>query len=313
MNITCIGHITRDKIVTPLGTSYLAGGTATYAAMGINSLLSQTTGTAQQKLQFHLIASHASEDNEISDDMRNLGINVDVIPSHETSFFENIYGENSNDRRQNVRSIGDPFTTEKLRTYLEPLLKEEQRPYIILGSLMVSDFNLETVKYCSQFGHLVMDAQGYFRQVEFIDNPDGSRIGKVNECNWEKKEEFLSFIDILKLNENEARLITNEPDLHRAAWQLHQQGIKEVLLTLGRDGSIVAANGELIDIPAVPERQSIDATGCGDTYVIAYIYRRALGDDPRSAALFASAAATCKLESTGPLRASEVEVYNRLS
>lgn len=313
MNITCIGHITRDKIVTPLQTAYMAGGTTTYVARGLQALLQDTIHDDKNPVDFRLIASLAECDFSIIEEMRKDGIHIDYVPSKQTSFFENIYGDNSNDRRQRVRSTGDPFTIEKLRPHIEQLRNENQKPYIILGSLLAEDFSLDVVKYCREFGRVVLDAQGYFRHVDFQIGTDGEPIGQVTECEWENKEEFFSNIDVLKLNENEARLITDQEDLHEAARLLHQQGIPEVLLTLGRLGSIIAAEGEVIDIPVVPELQTIDATGCGDTYVMAYIYRRSQGDSPRKAALFASSAATIKLEGKGPLTVGEVEVYNRLN
>ena len=107
-------------------------------------------------------------------------------------------------------------------------------------------------------------------------------------------------------------MLTGEHDLRRAAMMLHEQGVREVLLTLGSYGSMVAADGNLYDIPVVPERQKVDATGCGDSYVLGYLYRRAQGDSPRDAALFASAVATVNIEAHGPFRATEAEVLSRL-
>lgn len=311
MNITCIGHITRDKNVTPTQTTYMAGGTTTYVALGLNSMLQGGVGACRD-IDFHLIASLAEVDMDIVDGMRQKGIKVDVVPSSATSFFENIYGIDNRDRSQRVRSTGDPFSIAKLQNLVEPLRKLDHKPYIILGSLLASDFPLEVVRYCHNIGKVVMDAQGYFREVRFTKDADGTPIGKVWECDWENKADFFANIDVLKLNENEARLITNETDLHLAARMLHEQGIPEVLLTLGRMGSIVAVEGEVMDIPVVPELVSVDATGCGDTYVMAYIYRRSQGDNPREAALFASSAATLKLEGNGPLKATEAEVRARI-
>lgn len=312
MNIICIGHITRDKIVTPQQIVYMAGGTTTYVARGFQSLISESDSAAKTNTDFTLIAALSPKDHDIVDEMRATGLSVETIDSAETTFFENIYGEDSSDRKQRVRSTGDPFSISKLRPFIEPLRELRERPYIILGSLLAEDFPLDVVHYCREVGHVVMDAQGYFRKVCFEKNAANERIGRVNECDWTDKADYLANIDILKLNENEAYLITHEQDLHKAAWDLHQGGVREVLLTLGRQGSIVAAEGKIYDIPAVPENQTVDATGCGDTYVMAYIYRRSQGDSPLKAAQFASAAATIKLEGNGPLKATEKAVCARM-
>lgn len=229
------------------------------------------------------------------DDMRAEGIDVTVVPSRETVFFENIYGADSNNRRQQVLAKADPFTLSSIR--------DIKADYIVLGSLLADDFPLDVVRYLHDRGTVVLDAQGYLREV---------RGTSVVACPWSGKDDFLRYIDILKVNEHEAEVLTGEHDLRRAAMMLHEQGVREVLLTLGSYGSMVAADGNLYAIPVVPERQKVDATGCGDSYVLGYLYRRAQGDSPRDAALFASAVATVNIEAHGPFRATEAEVLSRL-
>lgn len=292
--ITCIGHITRDRIVTPDSEVSMPGGTTYYFSYGINSLL-QSSPRAASAVAYRLVASLAETDMKAVDDMRDAGIEVSVVPSRETVFFENIYGEDSNNRRQAVRQKADPFTLDSVRGV--------KSDYIVLGSLLADDFPLEVVSYLHGCGTVVLDAQGYLREVRGTD---------VVPCRWERKDEFLKYIDILKVNEHEAEVLTGETDLRRAAMMLHEQGVSEVLLTLGSYGSIVAADGTLYDIPVIPERKKVDATGCGDSYVLGYLYRRAQGSCPREAALFASAVATVNLEGHGPFRATEAEAMSRL-
>jgi sugar/nucleoside kinase (ribokinase family) len=62
------------------------------------------------------------------------------------------------------------------------------------------------------------------------------------------------------------------------------------------------------DIPAYAPREVVDATGCGDTYMTGYLYRRALGDSYEQAGKFAAAMSTLKLEKTGPFSRTEAEV-----
>lgn len=49
------------------------------------------------------------------DELSQKGINVEVIPSRKTVYFENSYGENQNNRTQRVLAKADPFTVEKLQ------------------------------------------------------------------------------------------------------------------------------------------------------------------------------------------------------
>lgn len=277
-DIICIGHITHDRIVTPERDVHMPGGTAYYFSYGLRHLLGSRTD-----ISYRLITSLATKDMKAVDDMRSEGIEVDVIPSRETVFFENIYGEDQNERRQRVRAKADPFTREKLEGV--------SARYIVLGTLLADDFDLDTLRWLSGHGTLVVDAQGYLREV---------RGEEVVACDWAQKREALRYVDILKVNEHEIAALTGLEDQRRACKLLAEWGVKEVLLTLGSYGSIVYADGCFYDIQACEPQRVVDATGCGDTYVMAYIYRRLQGDGPAPAAHFASAIASKKLEASGP-------------
>ncbi|MCR5313201.1 MAG: ribokinase [Bacteroidaceae bacterium] len=293
LDICCIGHITLDKIVTPKSEVYMPGGTTFYFSHGINHLLNSTK--ANYKPSFKLIASLAETEMKSVDDIRKMGIDVDVIPSKKTVYFENIYGENQNNRKQRVRAKADPFTIEAL--------KDVKAKYIVLGSLLADDFSLDVIKYLSERGTLVVDAQGYLREV---------RDEKVYPCDWENKLEALKYVDILKVNEYEIEVLTGIKDLHQAALKLHEWGVKEVLLTLGSYGSIVYANETFYDIPAYEPINIVDATGCGDTYVMGYVFKRSQGASIEEAGKFASAVSTIKIEHSGPFHGTEEDAYNRI-
>ena len=67
-DICCIGHITKDKIVTPRNTVYMAGGTSFYMAWGMNQL--------PPKASFQLVTKIAKEDMAEVERMRQAGIEV---------------------------------------------------------------------------------------------------------------------------------------------------------------------------------------------------------------------------------------------
>ena len=183
------------------------------------------------------------------EDLRAKGIQVEVLPSRKTVYFENIYGENQDDRKQRVLAKADPFTVEEL--------KDEEAKFFHLGSLLSDDFSLDVVKLLSGKGKLAVDAQGYLREV---------RGEQVYPTDWKDKRDALKYIDILKVNEHEAEVLTGFKDFKQAALQLAEWGVKEVLLTLGSLGSIIYAEGTFYKIPAYPAKNVVDATGCGDTY-----------------------------------------------
>lgn len=172
-------------------------------------------------------------------------------------------------------------------------LAQRKCPFFSLGRLLADDFPPEVIKYLSGKAILSVDAQGYLREV---------KGDKVSPIDWPEKQEILKYIDILKVNEHEATVLTGYTNPQQAAEQLSAWGVKEVLLTLGSLGSIILADGVCYKIPAYPPLQTIDATGCGDTYVMGYLYMRNKGVSYPEAGCFAAALSTLKLEKSGPWR-----------
>ena len=281
-DICCIGHITLDKIVTPRMTVHSPGGTAFYFAHAMSSLHADN---------FLLVTSLAESEMKAVDDIRALGIDVTVLPSRKSVYFENRYGENQNHRTQRVLAKADPFTPEGVAGI--------KARYYHLGSLLADDFSLDIIKALSEKGIVSVDAQGYLREV---------RGDKVYPVDWSDKLEALRYIDILKVNEHEAAVLTGATDPRRGAEILAGWGVKEVVLTLGSMGSVILADGRAYEIPAFTPTDIVDATGCGDTYMAGYLYMRNKGAGYEEAGRFAAAMCTIKLQATGPFRSSAEEV-----
>lgn len=288
IDICCIGHITHDRIVTPQTDIHMPGGTSFYFTHGISHLLNE-------KVSYRLITSLAKEDMQAVRDIEAMGISAEVIPSRHTVYFENIYEKDTNHRQQRVLAKADPFTVESLSGV--------EARYIVLGSLLADDFPLDVIRYLSGRGTLVVDAQGYLREV---------RDHKVYPVDWSDKLEALKYVDILKVNEYEVAVLTGEKDLHEGARRLAEWGVREVLLTLGSFGSIIYAEDKFYEIPAFEPLNVVDATGCGDTYVMGYVFQRCQGASVSSAAHFAAAVSTLKLEHSGPFSGTVEEAIARI-
>ena len=288
IDICCIGHITHDRVITPHSDVHMPGGTSFYFTHGISHLL-------QENVSYKLITSLAEEDMQAVRDIEALGISTEVIPSKHTVYFENIYGEDVNNRRQRVLAKADPFTVESLQGV--------EARYIVLGTLLADDFSLDVIRHLSARGTLVVDAQGYLREV---------RDQKVYPVDWPDKLEALKYVDILKVNEHEVSVLTGEKDLYEGARRLAEWGVREVLLTLGSFGSIIYADGKFYDIPAYEPVELVDATGCGDTYVMGYLFQRCQGASVSAAAHFAAADSALKSENAGPFCGTFEEVVSRI-
>lgn len=288
MKLCCIGHITRDKIVTPQQTVYMSGGVAFYFAYAINHL--------PKDVDFTLITKVAAEDCKAAEDMMAAGIDVKMFPSRETVFFENIYGNNPDDRDQRVRAKSDQFTIEETN--------DVDAEIYHLGTLLADDFTLDFVRELKKRGKISVDAQGFLRKVtdETVEN-----------CDWDNKKEWFKNIDIIKVNEKEMEVLTGENDAKKAAAILASWGPSEILVTLGSLGSLIFADGEYIEVPAYKPEAVVDSTGCGDTYMAGYLYQRTLGKTPAEAGNFAAAMCTLKLSHSGPFDQSIDDIKQLLN
>lgn len=280
--LCCIGHITLDKVVTPQSTVYMPGGTAFYCSHAISHF---------NDIDYALVTAVGATEMHVVEELRKAGIDVTVLPSRHSVYFENIYGSNPDDRTQRVWAKADSFTVTQL--------KEIDAQVYHLGSLLADDFSLEAIKELSQKGLVAVDSQGYLREV---------RETRVYPVDWTDKLEALQYIHFLKVNEHEMEILTGLSDPHEAARRLHEWGAKEVLVTLGSMGSLIFDGTDFYRIPAYKPARTVDATGCGDTYTIGYLYRRVSGAGIEEAGRFAAAMSTLKIEKSGPFNGSKEDV-----
>lgn len=281
-DLCCIGHITLDKIVTPKKTVHMAGGTAFYFSHAIKHF---------NDIDYTLITALAESEMKEIDKLRAEGIDVTVMPSKHSVYFENIYGENQDNRTQRVLAKADPFTID--------YLKDAEAKIFHLGSLLADDFSLDVLKYMADKGFVSADSQGYLREV---------RDKNVYATDWVGKEEALKYIHFLKANELEMVALTGYSDVASAAKQLYDWGVKEVLITLGSLGSVIYDGETFHKIPAYKPKEVVDATGCGDTYMTGYLYQRAKGAGIEKAGCFAAAMSTIKIEASGPFSGNKEDV-----
>lgn len=285
-DLCCVGHITLDKVVTPKNTVHMPGGTSFYFSHAIRNL---------KDINYTLVTAIAESEMAVANDLQSKGIDVKVMPSKHSVYFENIYGENQDNRTQRVLAKADPFTVD----YLEDI---DARIYH-LGSLLADDFSLDVIRFLSQKGLVSVDSQGYLREV---------REQNVYAVDWTEKKEALKYIHFLKANEHEMEVLTGYDDVAKAAKQLYDWGVKEVLITLGSMGSVIYDGNTFHKIPAYKPKEVVDATGCGDTYMTGYLYKRAKGAEIEEAGRFAAAMSTLKIECLGPFKGTKEDIEHCL-
>ncbi len=118
---------------------------------------------------------------------------------------------------------------------------------------------------------------------------------------------LLPRIDMLVLNDSEARALSGERNLIKAARWIIKEGTKAVVVKKGEHGSLLLAEDELFVIPAMPLEEVLDPTGAGDSFVgglVGYCAERKAHDFTtlREAIIHGTVVASFNVESFGPER-----------
>ncbi len=287
-DVCAVGHVTWD-VITVDGEvrKTMPGGAVYYVSLALRRLGRKVA----------VVTKMASEDAPaLLSALRREEIEVSCLLSPATSVFENLYSKESPDlRAQRVSAVAAAFVPSDLR--------EVRARLFHLGPLTNGDMRLDFLRAVSARGEVSLDVQGLVRKVEG---------DAVRPAGWAEKAEGLACVSVLKADAHEARLLTGESEPARAAQRLADLGPREVIITFGKKGSLIFSEGRLYHIPPVPTRRAVDPTGCGDTYIAAYLHRRMQSDDPGRAGRFAATAATLTLERFGPLQEGEEGVERAL-
>ena len=257
----------------------MPGGTAYYLPLAMRSLGGNVA----------VVTKVGRGDQSLLDGLRREGIPVLVRESSQTATFINIYPPRLDSREQRVTSIAHPFTVEDVEGI--------QARVFHLGPLTRNDIPLDVLERLSKRSRVSLDVQGFLRDVQ----PGSIETGKVTLRDWQRKEEALPFVSILRANEDEARVLSGEADPRKMAFRLSEFGPEEIVITRGSKGSLIYSRGIFYDIPSFPPRRLVDPTGCGDTYMAGYLFLRQQSDNLQEVGEFAARTATAKLETSGPL------------
>ena len=126
--------------------------------------------------------------------------------------------------------------------------------------------------------------------------------------------------DVISINDEEARQLSGEYSLVKAAQKIHEMGPKYVIIKKGEHGALLFGEGKIFAIPALPLEEVFDPTGAGDTFAggfAAYLAKKKQFDfeTMKSALIVGSAMASFTVEKFGTERIEEVQesdVYLRI-
>jgi sugar/nucleoside kinase (ribokinase family) len=252
MSLLAVGTVAFDDIETPFGRAErVVGGAATFISITASYFLKDLKIVSvigddfpQQELQY----------------MQSRGINLDglqVRPGEKSFFWSGRYRNNMNDR--------DTLDTQlNVLTTFDPILPEHYRQarYLMLGNLTPA-VQLRVIEQMQQRPRLIaLDTMNFWMDTAM-----------------DELLEVLRRIDVLTINDEEARQLSGEHSLVKAARRIHAMGPRSLIIKKGEHGALLFHDEELFYAPAMPLAEVIDPTGAGDTFAGGFMGYLAGTDD----------------------------------
>jgi len=280
MKLTAVGTMAFDSIETPFGKSErIIGGAATYIGLAA----SYFTDSAS-------LVSVVGEDfpEEFMQNLRGRSLNLDGVEQRkgEKSFFwAGKYHIDMNSR--------DTLDTQlNVLADFKPVVPEHSTSseFLMLGNLTPA-VQMSVIEQMTERPKLiVMDTMNFWMEVAMDELKQ--TIGKV---------------DVLSINDEEARLLTDEYSLVKAARKILKMGPSYLIIKKGEHGALLFHENEVFFAPALPLEDVFDPTGAGDTFAGGFIgYLASLSDvsfeGMKQAVIYGSAMASFCVEKFGTER-----------
>ncbi len=244
MKIVSVGTVAFDAIETPFGkTDKIVGGACTYISLS----------AAYFNNSPHLI-SVVGEDfpNETIALFKERGINTEGLQiknGEKTFFWSGKYHQDMNtrdtlDTQLNVLESFDPIVP---KSY-------QDCDILMLGNLTPS-VQMKVIKQMETRPKLiVLDTMNFWMEIAMED------LKKV-----------IKEIDVLTINDEEARLLSGDYSLRKAAKIILQMGPKYLIIKKGEHGALLFGDNNIFYAPALPMEEVFDPTGAGDTFAGGFV------------------------------------------
>ena len=239
-----VGTIAFDAIETPFGkTDKILGGAATFIGLA----------ASQFDVQSALVSVVGDDFPEEYMDIF-AGLNIDTsaverIPGGKTFFWSGKYHNDLNSR--------DTLSTElNVLADFRPVVPEGFRnaDVVMLGNLH-PNIQLSVLDQMTKRPQLVvLDTMNFW-----MDNT------------WDELIQVLKRIDVITINDEEARQLTGEYSLVRAATKIQSMGPKYVVIKKGEHGALLFHRDSVFFAPALPLEEVFDPTGAGDTFAGGFV------------------------------------------
>ncbi|HIA36232.1 MAG TPA: sugar kinase [Flavobacteriales bacterium] len=244
MSLLVVGTVAFDAIETPFGkTDKIIGGAATYIGLAASYF------TSNLKLVSVIGSDFPQESIDL---MEERGIDTEglQVKQGEKSFFWS--GKYHND--MNTR---DTLATElNVLEHFDPLLPESYKDseFVMLGNLTPSVQMRVLEQLTSKPKLVVMDTMNFWMDIALDD-----------------LKEVIRKVDVLTINDEEARQLSGEYSLVKAAKIIREMGPEYLVIKKGEHGALLFHKDRTFYSPALPLEEVFDPTGAGDTFAGGFI------------------------------------------
>lgn len=293
MSLLVIGTVAFDAIETPFGkTDKITGGSGNY--------ICQSAGHFIDHQNLVAVVGDDFDQDELQY-LRSVGVNLDglqIIEGQKSFFWSGKYHLDLNSRDTLVTDLN-------VLADFDPILPQHYKnpDFLILGNIDPA-LQIKVIEQLEQRPKLVaMDTMNFWMNIA-MDN-----LTKV-----------LKMVDLLIVNDEEARQLSGEYSLVKAAAKIRAMGPKYLIIKKGEHGALLFHGDKVFFAPALPLESVFDPTGAGDTFAGGFMGYLARAKDlsfesMKRAVIYGSAMASFCVEEFGPSRLKRLtdeEIENRV-
>jgi len=244
MSLLTVGSVAFDAIETPFGkTDKIIGGAGTYIAIASSYF---------QKNQ--RLVSVVGEDfpKETLDDLKLRGVDLQglqVKSGEKTFFWSGKYHNDMNSR--------DTLVTElNVLEHFDPIIPASYQgaEFLMLGNLSPTVQRLVIERLETRPKLIALDTMNFWMDIA-----------------WDELMKTLRLVDVLIINDEEARQLSKEYSLVKAAKKIKSMGPKTLIIKKGEHGALLFHGEQVFFAPALPLEDVFDPTGAGDTFAGGFI------------------------------------------
>ena len=291
MSLLTVGSVAFDAIETPFGkTDKIIGGSGSYIALAASYFAKKVNIVAVVGEDFPEASIQMFQQHHINTE------GLQIKKGEKSFFWSGRYHNDLNSR--------DTLVTElNVLADFDPVIPDAYQDceYLMLGNLTPSVQKTVISRLKKRPKLIMLDTMNFWMTETFL----------------EELKEVLQMVDLLSINDEEARLLSGEFSLVKAAKKIMAMGPKNLIIKKGEHGALLFDEQQIFFAPALPLEEVFDPTGAGDTFAGGFIGHLASTHDisfenMKRAVIYGSAMASFCVEKFGTeslvnLTASDLE------